>query len=145
MRRGTIITVAFLVILSAIFASCQKGPKQEELFERAKKLQEQSSYKEAIAAYQDFVKRFPKSQEAPQCQFMVGYLYANHMNNNDMARKAYEDFIQKFPENELVKDAQWELDHLGMDVNQIEELNKIIGSPADTSKVATGTSTKKAQ
>jgi TolA-binding protein len=145
MLRGKVTPIILILAICVTFIACQKGPKQQELFEKAKTLQEQSNYKEAIAAYQEFVKRFPKAAEAPQCQFMVGYLYANHLNNNDMARKAYEEFIQKFPESELVKDAQWELDHLGMDVNQIEELNKILTAQGDTTKTSAGTSQKKAQ
>ncbi|MBI5463633.1 MAG: tetratricopeptide repeat protein, partial [Ignavibacteriales bacterium] len=105
---------------------CKRGPTQDELFERAKKAQEAQDFNGAIASYQEIVKTFPKSPQAPQCQFMVGYLYANHLKNIDMAKKAYSDFIRSFPEHELVKDAQWELDHLGKDVNEIEELNKIL-------------------
>ena len=128
--RTVVISIAAALLLSA----CQKGPKQVELFAKAKSFQEQSNFKGAIDAYQEYVKRFPKSPEAPQCQFMIGYLYANHLSNLELAKKAYEDFIQKYPEHELVKDAQWELDHLGKDVNEIEELNKKLGTTQDTTK-----------
>ena len=134
MLKGFTRTLVICLALSLVFSACKQGPKQEELFAKAKTLQEQSNFKGAIDAYQEYVKRFPKSPEAPQCQFMIGYLYANHLDNLEMAKKAYEDFIQKYPEHELVKDAQWELDHLGKDVNDIEELNKKLGSSQDTTK-----------
>ncbi|MBL0060500.1 MAG: hypothetical protein IPP40_03175 [bacterium] len=65
---------------------------------------------------------------------MIGYLYANHLKDVEKAKAAYQSFIKSFPEDNLVKDAQWELDHLGQDVNQIDELNKMIGTPDSAAK-----------
>lgn len=121
-RTWALLALSLLLALSA----CKKGPTQEELFEQAKKAQEESNFPAAIQAYQEIVQRYPKSPQAPQCQFMIGYLYANHMKNMDEAKLAYQTFIRNYPEHELVKDAQWELDHLGKDVNEIEELNRIL-------------------
>jgi outer membrane protein assembly factor BamD (BamD/ComL family) len=133
MLRGKAHVVLIIALIVAV-AACKRGPSQEELFEKAKKSQEESNFPAAIEAYQDIVKRFPKSTQAPQCQFMVGYLYANHMKNMDLAKQAYSTFIKNYPEHELVKDAQWELDHLGKDVNQIEELNKILAKDSTGAK-----------
>lgn len=126
MRRGI---PSFLLIMTILIgvAACKKGPSQQELFDRAKKFQEESNFDGAIAAYSEIVERFPTSAQAPQCQFMMGYLYANHLKNIEKAREAYHTFVRNWPEHELVKDAQWELDHLGKDVNEIEELNRILG------------------
>ena len=130
-----------LLMLAAIFvmAGCKKGPSQDQLFADAKKFQEQGNFAGAIQSYQEIVTRFPRSPEAPQCQFMVGYLYANHMKNNEMARAAYQTFIKNYPEHELIKDAQWELDHLGQDVNDIKELNRVLTSRGDTVKTKADT------
>ena len=125
MLRGRSRVIVVLVLALAV-AACKKGPTQEELFEKAKKFQEESNFAGAIESYQQIVKTYPKSVEAPQCQFMIGYLYANHLKNIDMARQAYQTFIKNYPDHELIKDAQWELDHLGKDVNEIDELNKIL-------------------
>lgn len=128
-RRACTLMVLVGVIL---FAGCKKGPSEEQLFEEAKKYQEQGNFQAAIETYERIVKAHPRSPEAPQCQFMVGYLYANHMKNLDMARNAYQAFIRNYPEHELVKDAQWELDHLGQDVNEIEELNRVLTTRGDS-------------
>ena len=135
-RRACTLAVLAVAIL---VVGCKKGPTQEQLFDEAKKYQEQSNFSAAIDSYQEIVKRFPRSPQAPQCQFMIGYLYANHMKNMDMAKNAYATFIRNYPEHELVKDAQWELDHLGKDVNEIEELNKVLTSRADTVKAKADT------
>jgi TolA-binding protein len=132
MLKGRI--TLLVLALGLVFTACKSGPTEQALFEKAKKFQEESNFNGAIDAYQEIVKRFPKSTQAPQCQFMVGYLYANHLKNEDMARKAYQTFIRDYPEHELIKDAQWELDHLGKDVNQIEELNKILSKDSTAAK-----------
>ena len=128
--------VLFLVPLLLI-AACKTGPTLEQLLDNAKKAQEEENFAGAVSSYQEVVKRFPKSPQAPQCQFMVGYLYANHLKNIDMAKTAYNQFIRDYPEHELVKDAQWELDHLGKDVNEIEELNKILAKDSTKAKADT--------
>jgi outer membrane protein assembly factor BamD (BamD/ComL family) len=133
MRTGKTIAVSLLVLAVAM-AACKRGPSLPELEDKARKYQEESNFQGAINCYQEIVKRFPKSQKAPQCQFMVGYLYANHVKNTEMAAEAYRTFIHNYPEHELVKDAQWELDHLGKDVNEIEELNKILGHDTAAAK-----------
>jgi len=133
MLKGSTRTLLVFVLMVAI-AGCAKGPTQEQLFEKAKKAQEESNFQAAIDAYQDIVKRFPKSPQAAQCQFMVGYLYANHVKNLDMAKQAYQTFLRNYPDDALVKDAQWELDHLGKDVNEIDELNKALAKDTTASK-----------
>ncbi|MBU0509576.1 tetratricopeptide repeat protein [bacterium] len=128
---------ALVLVILAVAVGCKTGPSQAELFDRAKKAQEESNFAGAVEAYQEIVKRFPSSPEAPQCQFMIGYLYANHLNNMDMAGQAYQKFIRDYPEHDLVKDAQWELDHLGKDVNEIEELNQILTRDSAEAKADT--------
>jgi outer membrane protein assembly factor BamD (BamD/ComL family) len=133
MRVRSACTLAIMAVV--IFSvGCKKGPTEAQLFEQAKKYQEQSNFAAAIDSYHEIVKRFPHSPQAPQCQFMIGYLYANHLKNLDLAKEAYSTFIKDYPEHELVKDAQWELDHLGKDVNEIEELNKVLTNRPDTAK-----------
>lgn len=129
--------IVIISIAAMLVAGCKSGASQQELFDQAKKCQEESNFTGAVDAYQEIVKRFPKSPQAPQCQFMVGYLYANHLNNIELASEAYKKFIRDYPEHELVKDAQWELDHIGKDVNEIEELNQILSRDSTQTKVDT--------
>src|SRR3989339_883318 len=123
LRTLSILGIAIVLLLSA----CKSGPTQQELFEKATVAQERSDFAGAIEAYKEFVQRYPEAPDAPKCQFMIGYLYANHLDNDSSAKEAYQQFIKLYPDHVLIKDAQWELDHLGMDVNEIDELNKILG------------------
>ncbi|MFH1010272.1 MAG: tetratricopeptide repeat protein [bacterium] len=112
--------------------ACSKGPSERQLFEQGKKYQEEGKFAESAAAYEELVKRYPDSRQAPQCLFMVGYLYANHLADYDRARRVYETFLKKYPDDPLVKDARWELSHLGQDLNEIPELNELLQSSADS-------------
>jgi len=134
--RRVLIPLAVLGLLFAVVSvvGCKSGPTEQELFEKATKAQEQSDFATAIKSYEELAQKYPKSSYAPKCQFMTGYLYANHLKDVDKAKAAYQGFIKNFPEDNLVKDAQWELDHLGKDVNDIDELNKLIGSADTTAK-----------
>jgi TolA-binding protein len=135
MRRAVVrLALLSLTIGLLALAGCKSGPTEQEIFDKATAAQEQSDFPSAIKAYEELVQKFPKSTYAPKCQFMIGYLYANHMKDEGKARTAYQSFIKNYPEDNLVKDAQWELDHLGQDVNQIDELNKLIGTPDSTAK-----------
>jgi len=51
---------------------------------------------------------------------MIGYRYANDLNDLEKAKEAYNEFLQKYPEHELAPSVQWELDHLGQDISEIE-------------------------
>lgn len=121
------------ILTTGLLVGCKSGPTEQELFDRATAAQEQSDFPTAIKAYEELVQKYPKSSYAPKCQFMIGYLYANHLKNVAMAKEAYQSFIKSYPDDQLVKDAQWELDHLGMDVNEIDELNKILAAPDSAS------------
>lgn len=125
-RMLTIILCLFLV------AGCAQGPGERQLFEQAKKYQEESKFDRAAVAYEELVKKYPKSDHAPQCLFMLGYLYGNHLGDLEKARNAYELFLERYPNDDLVKDARWELAHLGQDVNEIPELNQLLQSSADS-------------
>ena len=137
MLKGIRTLILLGTAMTLLFAACKSGPTQQELFEKATVAQERSDFKGAIDAYHEFVSQYPDAPDAPKCQFMIGYLYANHLDNDASAAEAYEQFIRLYPENVLIKDAQWELDHLGMDVNEIDELNQILGSDGDSTAAET--------
>jgi TolA-binding protein len=132
MPRGKAATYLLGLIAIVLLMGCKRGPTQEELFEKATVAQEKSDFRGAIDAYTQFVESYPDAPDAPKCQFMIGYLFANHLDDDTNAAEAYRKFIKLYPDNVLIKDAQWELDHLGMDVNEIEELNKILGGEDST-------------
>lgn len=115
---------AFIALSLTVFLVIGCGPKlsDSEMFAQANQLQREGKYEDAIASYKSLVSSYPKSTYAPQAQFMVGFIYANELKKIDEAKTAYEKFIKDFPEHEMVKDARWEIEHLGQDIQDIEDL-----------------------
>ena len=62
-------------------------------------------------------------------QFMIGYIYANALNDFDKARSEYNEFLKRFPKHELSPSVKFEIDYLGKDINEIPAL-KHITSPS---------------
>lgn len=79
---------------------------------------------QSVSSYRRLVDNYPNSKLIAQSQFMIGYTYANLIKDLDKARKEYELFMKKFPKNELASSVQWELEHLGKDISDIDFLSK---------------------
>ncbi|KPL06991.1 hypothetical protein AMJ86_06315 [bacterium SM23_57] len=116
------ITVPLCILIIGLIFGCAKKPGEEELFTEAKQFQEQSQFQQAVEKYEELIKLYPKSPLCAQSQFMIGYIYANHIQEYEKARQAYLTYLEKYSDDEMVKDAKWELDHLGEDINSIDEL-----------------------
>jgi hypothetical protein len=71
---------------------------------------------------------------------MIGFIYANELKDFEKAKIAYEKFLKDFPEHEMAKDARWEIDHLGKDISDIEELTS---ASSDTTNAKTDSSANK--
>ncbi len=82
-------------------------------------LNKKAQFDKAVATYERLVEKFPQSKYQPQSLFMIGYIYANHIKNFDKAKTYYDQFIAKYPEHELTASVQWELEHLGKDISDI--------------------------
>ncbi len=146
----TIITLAVVSLALALIIGCQKGPKAEDLFTEAKKLQEEQKYDEAVVKYEQLVELHPKSQYAPQSQFMIGFIYANEIEDLEKAKVAYETFLNQYADRSdsgmvasevayetflnqyadrsdsgMVASAEWELKNLGKDINEITDLSAV--------------------
>lgn len=76
----------------------------------------------AITTFERVIDEYPDSKSAGPCQFMIGFIYANNTADTTKARIAYNKFLDTYPEHELAASVQWELKYLGMDINQIPEL-----------------------
>ena len=129
--RNCILAVSVLIPVMLILFGC--GPKvtDVEMFTQANQLQREGKYDEAIGIYDNLIAKYPASTYGPQAQFMIGFIYANEVKNLDKAKEAYEKFLKAYPEHEMAKDAKWELDHLGQDIDDIEALIK---SNSDSTK-----------
>jgi TolA-binding protein len=77
-------------------------------------------YQKAIDTWKRLLDKYPQSRLVINTKFMIGYCYANDMKVLDKAREAYQKFLADYPNHELAPSVQWELDHLGQDISEID-------------------------
>lgn len=84
-----------------------------------KSMNEQQSLNKAVEYYTRVYSNFPKSDDAPNALFMVGFIQANELNEIESAKNIYTKFLEKYPENELAPSAKAELENLGKSPEEI--------------------------
>jgi outer membrane protein assembly factor BamD (BamD/ComL family) len=106
-----------LLILLLVFTACSKKKSEQEYFQTAYDQYNKEQYVEAIQNFNSVLEYYPQGTNAPKAMFMIGFIHANNTHNYDEAKKYYTMFIEKYPQHELVNSADYELKHLGQDVN----------------------------
>jgi outer membrane protein assembly factor BamD (BamD/ComL family) len=127
MKRAIVCLMLVPFILTFV-SSCKKGPSPEDIFSQAKSLQEEQKYAEAVVKYEELVTLHPKNKLAAQSQFMVGFICANELDELEKAAEAYRAFLENYAamsDSGMVASARWELENLGKDINEIEDLSVI--------------------
>lgn len=99
--------------------SCSKQMSEKDYFDRANQYMGQQNWEKAEESFAAIYENFPNGVFSSKALFMVAYINANHLNNLEKARTYYTEFLEKYPEHELSDDAQYELDHLGKDVDDL--------------------------
>lgn len=98
----------------------------QELFDFA---QNSTDPNTRINAFQEIVDKFPQDKAAPQAMFMVGFVYAEEIQDRVMADRTFTALIEKYPESEMAKTARWMLDNLDEPMpkfHDLDDLNKQI-------------------
>jgi len=111
-----------LVLYNALLARFPNNEKCDEVLQKVGLiyLNNQEQYQRAVDTYQRLLRDFPQSKHAAQAQFMIGYIFANHIKDYDKARTAYNAFKEKYPQHELTPSVDWELEHLGKDISELD-------------------------
>jgi len=116
-------TIAFVLILFG----CQSKPTANpaDLFTKAQDLQKQEKFQEAIQVYRQIAHDFPKSREGANSQFMIGFIYGNHLQDYAQAKVELSAFLDKFAavaDSGLVEGAKFELKYMGKPIEDIPTL-----------------------
>lgn len=85
-------------------------------------LNDKKDFYRSLNTYQEIIHKYKGSSFEPMSQFMTGYIYANVQIDIPKAKVAYQTFLQKYPEHELSPSVQFELEYLGKQINNIDEL-----------------------
>jgi EpsD family peptidyl-prolyl cis-trans isomerase len=67
---------------------------------------------ERIQYYREIVEYYPDDAYAPQALFMIGFVYAEELQNKVEARRRFDELLQKYPESEVAESAKWMIDNM---------------------------------
>jgi len=79
-------------------------------------------YDDAEQKYRMIVEKYPATKWGAKSQFMIGYMYANYVNNYEKAKKEYRRFIDLYPTDQLVSAVDFEMNHLGKSLDDLDFL-----------------------
>jgi TolA-binding protein len=79
----------------------------------------QEAYADAIENFKIILEKYPEGKTTAKATFMLGFVNANSLENLEEAKKYYTLFVEKYPDHELADDAQYELNTLGQDINDL--------------------------
>jgi peptidyl-prolyl cis-trans isomerase C len=94
----------------------------EELWEMA---QIEQDPKDRIQYYRDIVSRYPTHKNAPQALFMIGFVYAEELQQVNQARRTFEELIEKYPQSEMGESAKWMIENMQTAHEKIESLENM--------------------
>ena len=81
----------------------------------------------AINLYNKIIYTYPEYVKAPECLFLVAYIYENYLQNYSKAEEVYRLFIEKYPDNEFADDAELSIKNMGKTpeelIREFEEAN----------------------
>jgi antitoxin component YwqK of YwqJK toxin-antitoxin module len=92
----------------------------EELFYEAQEYGALGMYGHAIENYEEFLKKYPQHEKAPDVKFLIAFTYHNSLREEDLARQHYAEFIKNYPESPLKVSAEFEMENIGKDIDNMD-------------------------
>lgn len=123
-----------LLLLFLLVAACSTKLSEEEYYKNAQENYTSKKFDLAVENFKGIVNNYPEGQHNAEAMFMLGFINANDIVNLEEAKKYYTMFIEKYPQHDLADDAQYELDNLGKDINDLpifkDAVDSTLESPA---------------
>ena len=94
--------LALLITAAAVILPGCTARGEEEAFKKAQEHLIEGNYEKAITGCAAFIERFPQGRLAPQCQYMIGYVYSRHLSNPRKAMDAYSLLFYLYPDSPQV-------------------------------------------
>ena len=95
-------------------------------------LNDYKDYEKAIEEYQKVIRMFPGTSQEPESLFMIGYIYSNILNDLGSGMEIYKKFLKKFPKHELTPTVKFELEFLGVSIENIPDREIVTESKFST-------------
>ena len=106
----------------------------EYLYKAAMLCMNSSRPQEAIEIIDLVLINYPTYKKTPDCLFIKGFIYDNHLKDYVNAKKSYEEFLKKYPTHAFASSAESSLKFLGKSPEEI--LKEIEMNKEKDSKVA---------
>jgi TolA-binding protein len=82
----------------------------------------------ALKYYNEIIYKYPSFQKAPECLFMLGFIYENYKMDYGKATQVYKQFIQQYPTHQFADDAARCIENMGKSpeelIREFEKKNK---------------------
>jgi TolA-binding protein len=84
--------------------------------------------RQSLDLYNRIIYQYPDYKKAPECLFLMAYIYENYFQELGKAKKLYETFLAKYPDHDFADDAQVSIENLGKSpeelIRMFEEKNR---------------------
>lgn len=124
----SVLVLAFFMVTNGCKNESAKTGDVAEMFAKAQELQKDEKFSEAIKMYGRIAKDHKDTREAANSQFMIGYIYANHIKDFDKAKSEFVRFLDNFADvadSGLISGAHFEMQFMGMSIEEIPILNEL--------------------
>lgn len=117
--RHVFLAMIMLACVFLLIGGC--GSKSaEELFDLAQQAENDNDFQKAVDLYTMLLEKYPDNEHNYKAQFMIGFIYSEELKDYDQARVAMQKVVEQYPDCDLADDAQWMLDHMGKNLEDIE-------------------------
>lgn len=77
-------------------------------------------YQDALKYYRFVAENYSATKWGPKSQFMIGYMFANYINDYKKARQEYQHFLDIYPTDDLAEAVNFEISHLGKSLDDLD-------------------------
>ncbi|MGA8263336.1 MAG: tetratricopeptide repeat protein [Ignavibacteriaceae bacterium] len=121
-----------LILFALILTGCSKKTEKEYM-DAAEKSTQNKNYSEAVKSYQEFLKEYPESKDAPEAIVKMASLYMNHSDSTlsqeqsfAKAAELFKEVYDKYPNSKQAPQALFMSAFvLSNDLNKYDEATKI--------------------
>lgn len=92
----------------------------DALFMLGQIAQNRGRHEEAIARYQELLRKYPDSEHAYKAQFIIGFIYSENLHDYTMARRAFKKLLEDYPDCDLAPSAEWMLENMGKPLESLD-------------------------
>ncbi|MBD3349774.1 MAG: hypothetical protein GF400_11350 [Candidatus Eisenbacteria bacterium] len=96
-----------------------KTRSEEEIFNQAS---DTENPVERLSLYRELLFAYPEGEHAPEAQFMIGFIYAEELQNYEAAQFEFEKMLDMYPDSKLAESASWMLENMRSEDPEFEDI-----------------------